>query len=421
MGKDNFSNIGDEIKDIVQNAVNSREFRQLNKNIENTVNTALDELRKSLNYNKNTWENNLNRQRWDNQNWDRQNRDRQKWDRQNRRTQNYNNRSDLSFFTKRQADRYKNLPSDMVPIGRVSAILHTVFGSIGIGLIGIAILVLGILGSVLNMDLFYKILIGLSPLFAGSLFLTVRGSAIRKRLKRFYQYIGIMKNKNYCMIQELSKLSGQKSSFIIKDLSKMIAIGMFPEGHLDEQKTCFMLNNESYGQYLKLRESMKAQQVEEEKINLQSKSGEEPQNPQLKKAIEDGKAYVRQIREANDAIPGAEISQKLYHLENVTSKIFAYVELHPEQLPDIQKFMDYYLPTTAKLLNAYREFDLQPVQGENISSAKKEIEDTLDTINLAFEKLLDSLFQDAAIDISTDISVLHTMLKQEGLAEKDFK
>lgn len=83
--------------------------------------------------------------------------------------------------------------------------------------------------------------------------------------------------------------------------------------------------------------------------------------------------------------------------------------------------MDYYLPTTVKLLEAYQELDKQPVQGENILSSKSEIEGTLDTLNTAFEKLLDDLFQDTAWDVSSDISVLRTMLAQEGLAKDEWK
>lgn len=83
--------------------------------------------------------------------------------------------------------------------------------------------------------------------------------------------------------------------------------------------------------------------------------------------------------------------------------------------------MEYYLPTTIKLLQAYQDLDAQPVQGENIISSKKEIEKTLDTLNRAFEKLLDDLFQETAWDVSTDISVLHTMLAQEGLTEDGLK
>ena len=82
--------------------------------------------------------------------------------------------------------------------------------------------------------------------------------------------------------------------------------------------------------------------------------------------------------------------------------------------------MDYYLPMTIKLLDAYEEMDKQPVQGENIQASKKEIEDTLDTLNQAFEKLLDSVFRDVTWDVSSDISVLNTLLAQEGLTNDEF-
>lgn len=90
-------------------------------------------------------------------------------------------------------------------------------------------------------------------------------------------------------------------------------------------------------------------------------------------------------------------------------------------MDDIRRLMDYYLPTAIKLLEAYEELDRQPVQGENIVTSKKEIEETLDTLNAAFERLLDNLFRDTAWDVSSDVSVLKTMLAQEGLTGKDFK
>ena len=79
--------------------------------------------------------------------------------------------------------------------------------------------------------------------------------------------------------------------------------------------------------------------------------------------------------------------------------------------------MEYYLPTTVKLLEAYQEMEAQPVAGENIRSSKKEIEATLETLNAAFEKLLDGMFQETAWDVSSDISVLQTLLAQEGLTD----
>ena len=88
---------------------------------------------------------------------------------------------------------------------------------------------------------------------------------------------------------------------------------------------------------------------------------------------------------------------------------------------DLGRLMDYYLPTTVKLLEAYEDLDTQPIQTENILESKQQIEDTLDTLSVAFEKLLDSIFRDTAWDVSTDISVLHTVLAQEGLTDNPFE
>ena len=104
----------------------------------------------------------------------------------------------------------------------------------------------------------------------------------------------------------------------------------------------------------------------------------------------------------------------------IVQRIFERAEAHPEIVPDLKKLMDYYLPMTVKLLNAYADMDRQPVQGKTIQSSKREIEATLDTLNTAFEKLLDSIFKATALDVSSDITVLQTLLAQEGLTEDEF-
>ena len=142
-----------------------------------------------------------------------------------------------------------------------------------------------------------------------------------------------------------------------------------------------------------------------------------PHDPQVQEVLDRGNAFIAQIRACNDAIPGEEISEKISRMELIVRRIFERAEAHPEVVPDLKKLMDYYLPMTVKLLNAYADMDAQPVQGENIQASKKEIEATLDTLNLAFEKLLDDLFRDSAMDVSSDISVLNTQLAQEGLTE----
>ena len=91
-------------------------------------------------------------------------------------------------------------------------------------------------------------------------------------------------------------------------------------------------------------------------------------------------------------------------------------------MPQMRKFMNYYLPTTIKLVGAYEEFDSMSVQGEDIREAKEEIEKTLDTINKAFGELLNKLFRETAYDVTADAQVLQAMLAREGLAvEPEFE
>ena len=117
----------------------------------------------------------------------------------------------------------------------------------------------------------------------------------------------------------------------------------------------------------------------------------------------------------NDSIEGEVISAKLFQLENLLKEIFDRIKEHPEQMSQMQKFMNYYLPTTLKLVQAYSEFDSISAPGEDIISAKAEIEKTLDTINKAFVELLNNLFRDSVFDVTTDAQVLQTMLAKEGL------
>ena len=101
--------------------------------------------------------------------------------------------------------------------------------------------------------------------------------------------------------------------------------------------------------------------------------------------------------------------------------IFDSVRTHPEQMPRMHKLMSYYLPTTLKLVESYEEFNRISSPGPDIVKAKAEIENTLDTINEAFRELLNTLFQNAVFDATTDAQVLKSMLAREGLMrEKAF-
>ena len=132
--------------------------------------------------------------------------------------------------------------------------------------------------------------------------------------------------------------------------------------------------------------------------------------------ISDGKKAISEMKRLDDAIEDEKISQDIRRLEAVSQKIFDQVKADPSKLPQIRQFMDYYLPTTLKLLNAYDRMDSAGVSGDNITGTKERVEKIMGTIAAAFEKQLDGLFGADALDIATDISVLETMLAREGLA-----
>ena len=147
---------------------------------------------------------------------------------------------------------------------------------------------------------------------------------------------------------------------------------------------------------------------------------EEPKttgNPELDKMIEDGKKAIAEMKRLDDNIADPTISAQIVRLQQLAGKIFAQVEQNPEKLPQIRKFMNYYLPTTLKILNAYDRMGEQGVAGENITSTMEKVEGMMDTIIKAFEKQLDNLFGAEAMDISTDMVVLENMMAREGLTD----
>ena len=140
-------------------------------------------------------------------------------------------------------------------------------------------------------------------------------------------------------------------------------------------------------------------------------------NQELDQMIAQGKGALDEMRRLNDSIQDAAISAQIERLSQVSDKIFQQVQKNPSQLPQIRKFMSYYLPTTLKLLRAYDDMSRQGVQGENITGTMERVRGMMSTIVTAFERQLDSLFGDQALDISTDITVLDNMMAREGLSD----
>ena len=149
------------------------------------------------------------------------------------------------------------------------------------------------------------------------------------------------------------------------------------------------------------------------------KKGIVTERGELNRNINAANRILREIRRANDRIADPVLSQKIDRLEEVAGKIFRIIEKEPAKKGKAGTFLNYYLPTTLKLLNAYDRMGAQGVNGENIDNTMQRVESMMSTIVAAFEKQLDMLFGSEAMDISTDITVLENMMKREGLSEGD--
>lgn len=138
-------------------------------------------------------------------------------------------------------------------------------------------------------------------------------------------------------------------------------------------------------------------------------------DPKIDALIQEKDRALGEIRRLNDAISDSKLSGQINDLESTTAKILDHVISSPEKLPQIWKFMNYYLPTTLKILNAYDRMGAAGVAGENIGGTMERIETMMDTIVSSFHKQLDALFRDEAMDIASDITVMESLLAQEGL------
>lgn len=381
MSKKDFSDLEDQIMSTVSNALKAIDFANFKKDITDKTEDTLNQFKSKINgYS-------------------------EKYMNLNKKPKN-----DISTYISKKS------------AGSVSGIIYILFGVIGSLVFGLSVfttLILKMLfsGGIISIGSNIILVVGFL-FFAVSLGLLLRGITLRKRVKRFKTYVRFINNNSYFLISDLARFAKEKDSFVVKELSKMINKGMFLEGHIDEEKTYFMLNDEVYNDYLNLKDQQIAKESNNEKLNEEIYDSEKEE---IESTIKIGRSYIEQIKNIRNDLCKEEIAVKLDKLGNIANQILSQVEKNPNKIQEVNKFINHYLPITIKLINSYKDINNQVVQGENIENAKNEIEKSIDLINSAFENLLDDLFEDVVLDVSTDISVLKTLFKQEGLVEDDFK
>ena len=230
------------------------------------------------------------------------------------------------------------------------------------------------------------------------------GIGMDRSLKRYAQYLAVMGDRPAMSVEELARVTGFSQRRVTKDLQAMISKGFFGgKAYLNRELGYFFRSSQA-------DEDWQRRQEEAEEASAPPKEAEEGYS-----------GILRNIRRANDRIADPALSAKIDRLEEVTAKIFQAVEADPKKRSSIDTFLNYYLPTTQKLLDSYAEFEATGVEGANLGQAKDRIEKTMDSIVAGFEHQLDELYKMDAMNVDSDIRVMETMLRRDtASAEKDF-
>ena len=231
------------------------------------------------------------------------------------------------------------------------------------------------------------------------------GMSIDRSLKRYNKYLAVVGDYEAMAVEQLSRTLGYPKDRVEKDLQKMIDKGYFgDEAYLNMELGYLFRSGQADAELKQKRRQEQAAAA-----------------PPPKETEEGYSGILRRIRRANDAIADEALSAKIDRLETITAKIFRAVEEDPKKRDRIDTFMNYYLPTTQKLLDSYAEFEAAGVEGENLRQAKARIESTMDLIIKGFEHKLAELYKADALDVDSDIRVMETMLERDTASvEKDF-
>lgn len=246
--------------------------------------------------------------------------------------------------------------------------------------------------------------------------LMYRGLKIQNLVKKYYQYGDIVGSRPYYDIRTLADGTGQTEESTLAALNGMIRKNYFRWAHISRDNRTLFLTQDSYNEYL--RAVSDRNQVRNEAAAKEASRADQETagySKEVQQILEQGRNYILSVQAANDAIPEEGMSEKLDRLKAIMERIFDTVKRDPSSASGLRRFMNYYLPTTDKLLKAYVDLENQPA-GPNVEKTKKDIEDSMDTIIGAYEKLLDSMFENLSWDVASDISVMKTMMKQDGLA-----
>lgn len=288
------------------------------------------------------------------------------------------------------------------------------FLSIIIGLIGLSIGIPLILDGPIYSMLIQKI-IGIVVLLGSGVFSTYfwRKSKYMEVIGQNYiRFLRELGHNTVIPVRDLASSVQQTEEDTVNDLLYMMQNGYFHQARIVENDSLFLLDIPTFKLYK--NQASKIDREETEEIQ------ENSDNKKAKSIIENGQIYLDRITNSMEKIQNRVFLNKVEKVKKTIKNILSLIKKYPDKAYALDKFMDYYLPTTAKLVDTYIEFESMNTGDEKILSSMQEIDKSIETINEAYEKIQVELLSDRAMDIQTDIDTMKLLLNQEGLLKDDW-
>ena len=244
-----------------------------------------------------------------------------------------------------------------------------------------------------------------------NIWLIVKFVADVKHKIRFDIYIELLGFKSLEFVEDLALCSKQKETTVIKDLNRAVKNKLIPQGHFSRDNLVFMVSDKVYDKYMEKPAVYDRyfQKQLEERHRVKSRT------KHINQIMETGERYIKKLNGFKTLVKDKAVSRKIERLSNVVSMIFHEIDVNPNQVNSLGVFLNYYLPTTEKLLDTYVSITEKKITVPNLTIAKKEIEESLNTIIRSFECILEKLYEEYEMDISSDISAMELVMKKEGL------
>lgn len=272
-------------------------------------------------------------------------------------------------------------------------------GSGVLNVFGWILLAFGVIAALGSGGAVWTLITGLCVALGGGAMLFASRTRKRKA-KAFARCITITGTEGLVDIAKLAATLGMKAGDLEKQLTEMIDRGYYgPRAYIDHQRGLLVISPEDMRDVYRREDEAKKSAAEREQEAQQSEYDR----------------IIAAIRQADEDIDDEAMSEKIRRMQAITAAIFQEVEEHPEKKSQITRFMNYYLPTTLKLLDSYARIEEQGVSGANMAKAKADIEGIADTLVDGYEKQLDNLYRAEAVDIASDVSVIEKMMKADGL------